>query len=325
MRRAGAALAALMVAGCGDGLLGQGYRGEPRFAYAGRLATSGGEPRSAHPLRAGIFWLPYDPTARWVEGSEATLIDGFERLGLPASARLVEQRSISVAVAFPGDFALNVFADPPAEAHVAENGISYGVLLVYADRDGDGAFDEGELAGGGPSQMVYFARRAMAADDADNPLERAVAPGYGLIELPLRCGAPPPTYALDPTFDVRVGAACAGEGDPICGGAGRCLQADFEGPLPGGYCVLPESALPEAEAERAPPSMALVETEKGGDELKAWYRACNSSAECRLGYTCQLDICLPDALSSLLLDAAIEIEATCAIEHEVERRQPGGG
>ncbi|MEZ4434265.1 MAG: hypothetical protein R3F65_17815 [bacterium] len=316
---------ALALVGCGDGLLDDGYRGEPRFTYAGQMATSGAEPIYTHPLRAGIFWLPYDPTALFAEGSEATYIDRFERLGLPADKRLVEQRSIAVAVAFPGYFELNVFGDPPPAAHVAANGVSYGVLLIYEDRDESGAFDDGELAGGGPSQMVYFARRPMTLDDPANPLERDVSPGYGLIELPLRCGAPLPDYPLDPDVNARVGAACAGEGDPICGGAGVCLLEDFEGPLPGGYCVLPISALPEREADRAPAGLTLVETENGGDELEAWYRACNSSADCRPGYTCQLDVCLPDQLSSLLLDRAIEIEATCAREHEVERRQPGGG
>lgn len=360
-----AAMAATLATACGDGLLDDAYRGEPRFSYAGQMATGGGEPLYQNPLRAGIFWLPYDPTALAVEDSEATLIDaaGFARLGLPPDAALVEQSSIEVAVAFPGYFAINVFADPPPEAYAADNGLSYGVVLIYEDRNRSGAFDEGELAGGGPSQMVYFARRALADDDPAHRLDRAVTPGYGLIELPLRCGAPLPTFEPHPDFDVRVGAACTD--DAACGTEGECLRGDFDGVLPGGYCVLPEAALAEACAETCaadcaascaaecaedqspacldpcadtcapacavdceedgPAGMTLVESEKAGIELKAWYQACGSSAECREGYTCQQDICLPDLQSSLLLDREVEIEGTCAIEHEVERRQPGGG
>ncbi len=320
MACAGLLLGAL---GCGDGLLGEQYRGEPRFSYAGQMATAGGEPLYTHPLRTGIFWLPYDPTALALEDSEATLIDGFERLGLAPGAALIEQSSIAVDVAFPGYFELNVFAEPPADAYVAENGVSYGVLLIYEDTNENGVFDEGELAGGGPSQMVYFAREAMAESAAENPLERTVSAGYGLIELPLRCGEPLPTYATEEGFDVLLGAACTG--DAACGGQGVCLERDYEGILPGGYCVLPLEVLPEADEDLATANMTLVETEKDGVELKAWYRACGSSAECRDGYTCQNDVCLPDQLSSLMLDRDIRIEGTCAIEHEVEQRQPGGG
>lgn len=322
-RLLGSALALLPALGCGDGLLGEQYRGEPRFSYAGQMATAGGEPIYTHPLRTGIFWMPYDPTAIALEDSEATLIDGFERLGLPPGAQLIEQSSIAVDVAFPGYFELNVFADPPANVYVADNGVSYGVLLIYEDTNENGVFDEGELAGGGPSQMVYYARQAMPEGQADNPLERTVSPGYGLIELPLRCGEPLPTYEKEVGFDVFLGAACTD--DAACGADGVCLQRDFEGVLPGGYCVVPIEVLPEVEADRATATMTLVETEKDGVELKAWYRACSSSAECREGYTCQNDVCLPDQLSSLLLDRDVRIEGTCAIEHEVEQRQPGGG
>lgn len=320
------ALGALAVAACGDGLLGEAYRGEPRFSYAGQMATSGAEPLYQHPLRAGIFWLPYDPVAMAVEDSEATLIDaaGFARLGLPPDAKLVEQNSIAVDVAFPGFFELNVFADPPSAAYAADNGVSYGVLLIYEDANENEAYDDGELAGGGPSQMVYFARRAMASGDAGNGLERDVSPGYGLIELPLRCGEDDATFEPDPQFGVPVGAGCARDAD--CGAQGVCLLEDYEGPLPGGYCVVPIEVYPEpANDEPQPPEyLTLVESEIGGIELKAWYQTCSSSAECRLAYTCQQDVCLPDLQSSLLLDRRIEIEGTCAIEHEVERRQPGG-
>ncbi len=323
-RRASLALLlAASLGGCGDGLLDARYRGEPLFAYSGQLASSGAEPVYVFALRAGVFWLPYDPTAQRVPGTESTVIEGFDRIeGIAPDAALVEQASIAVAVRFPGYFDLNVFAAPPADVHTTADGLSYGVLLVYEDRDGDARFDVGELVGGGPSQLVYYARGSLAADAT--PLARPVTPGYGLVELPLRCGVPLPEYPLDETYEVRVGAACTGEGDPACGPGGTCLLADLDGPLPGGYCVLDGGAIDVAGGVEPPETMALVETERDGVELEAWYRTCDATAGCREGYTCQQHICLPDGASPLLLDRTVEIEATCAEHHEVERREVGG-
>ena len=102
------------------------------------------------------------------------------------------------------------------------------------------------------------------------------------------------------------------------------LLADLDGPLPGGYCVLEDDAIDVRNGVEPPPTMARIETERDGRELEAWYRACASTAECRIGYTCQQHVCLPDGASPLVLDRTVEIEATCAEHHEIERREVGG-
>lgn len=315
-----AAVLGAALLGCGDGLLDAGYRGEPLFHFEGRVATDGSPLTATGPLRAGVFWLPYDPTTLDAAFAERTPIERLERLpGLAPGAALVEQDAIRVAVTFPGVFAINLFAPPPAGL----GPVRYAVVLLYADADGNGRMGPGERVGGATSTLLMHAARALPADAAQNPLGEPIAPGYAALHLPLRCGAPPPDDAIDPVYGVRIGARCApANAAADCGPGGACLLADLDGPLPGGYCVLPHEAI--APGEVAPPSMVLIETEHDGEELRAWYRACEASADCRDGYTCQEHVCLPADAPTLRLDPTAEIEAACAAFHEIERRERDG-
>lgn len=309
---------------CGDALLDARYRGEPLFSLGGKVASDGDQPDLDAPLRAAVFWLPYDPTTLGLAFAERTPIDDLDRIpGVAEGTRLVEQSAVSLDVRFPGVYEINVFAPPPDAARIGETPLRFGVVLLYADLDGDARMGDGERIGGATGQIVVYSDRAMGADDPQNPLDRAVAPGYLGVELPLRCGAEPPTYAPIEDFDARVGAPCAPETAAAdCGVDGTCLLEDFDGPLPGGYCVLDKLAIAD---EYAPPDgIALIETERDGRELEAWYRVCDHSDGCREGYTCQTHVCLPALSPALVLDPTAEIQAVCARYHELERREVGG-
>lgn len=318
------ALLAVFCAGamsCGDGLLDDGYRGERLFQFTGKVATTGGNPAYAA-LRSGVFWLPFDPTTLGPAYAERTPIEGLGTLpGLPPDAALVEQSSIAVQVEFPGDFEINIFAEPPPEARGGRD-LLYGVVLLYDDADGNGRYDEGEMVGAATAQMVVYAEQALTAANPDNTTDRPLDPGYALIELPLDCGATAPVFELDETYDVRVGAGCAPETAAAdCGAGGTCLLEDLDSPLPGGYCVLDIDAIPP---DTDPPeTMVEVETERDGVELIAYYKVCSKSASCREGYTCQNDICLPRQPPALILDPRTEIQDACREYHEVEVRERG--
>lgn len=314
----------VLVASCGDPLLDDGYRGEPLFSLGGKVASTGEQPDYDAPLRAGVFWLPYDPTTLGAAFAERTPIERLDRIeGVPEGAGLVEQGAVSLDVRFPGTFEINVFAPPPPAAKLGDGPLRYGVVLLYEDRDGDGHLGADERIGGATGQLVVYSDRPLAADAPDNPLDRAVQPGYLEVTLPLRCGAPPPAYEVDETYGARVGAACATETEAAdCGPEGTCLLEDYDGPLPGGYCVLDDGAIPR---DVDPPrTMRLVETERDGRELEAYYRRCGHTADCRVGYTCQGHVCLPALAPALVLDPTAEVEGTCAEYHEVERREVGG-
>ncbi|MCA9539351.1 MAG: hypothetical protein KC620_10720 [Myxococcales bacterium] len=314
------AAALAVTVGCGDGLLDQQYQGEPMFTFAGQVASDGAQPVYVAPLRAAVFWLPYDPTQLGAAFAERTPIDRLDRLpGLDANAHLVEQATIAVAVRFPGVFSINIFAPPPAEAIATDARLRFGVVLLYEDRDGDERMTPGEVVGAAPRQLVLFADQDLAADDTHNPTGAALPAGYAAVDLPLRCGVPSPEYDLDPMLDVRLGAACTGDGMDACGALGTCLTADLDGPLPDGYCVLLKDDLPTTA--QPPLTSALIETERDGNELEAWYRECMTSADCRPAYTCQQHVCLPAPAPALVLNGAVEVEAACAASHESESRQ----
>ncbi len=118
------ALALLLLAGCGEGLVDPDYRGEPLFRLEGQIRSVVELPPEVReaPIRASVFWNPE------------------VRPGAPA--RLLEQASTSAEVRFPATFVMTFFR-PPEPQHFAavQPPQAVGLILVYADLDADGRYD----------------------------------------------------------------------------------------------------------------------------------------------------------------------------------------
>jgi hypothetical protein len=271
--------------GCGDPLIEQGFRGEPMLTFEGQIGTSLGGSTSGDGLRAALFWSPAGDTE--------------------LSGELVEQPALSVAVAFPGTFEINVFEPPPAVAWRAPRSPwRVALVLLSQDADGNGRFSLDELRGGARNQAVLWAERALAA--AESPTGSALAAGYHAVRLPMPCGiVPAPTDGAD--CGVPLGAAC--EADADCGAAGVCLTRDLQTFWPGGYCVQPA-----VSGGCTPDTGILRRTSVGEIEASYWHRGCESPAECRVdaGYRCVEDACFPGEPALLVLDPRMKPGPLCA-------------
>lgn len=321
-RWATALVSAVALTSCGPGLVDQPYIGEPIYTFYGSIASNGQALPGAGPLQAGVFWLPYDPTTLGPDYAERTPIRNLESVpGVSPGAGLIELGEISVAVDFPGQFEINIFGYPSPEAFRG-GALLFGVVLLYEDRDLDTRYDEDELIGAATSQLLLYTERAMPHDDPNNPTALDLPAGYTEVRLPLPCGQALIGPVLDDVYDVVIGAACTPETEAeACGSAGVCFPEDLDGPLPDGYCVLPVEALVD---DVEPSSGVLVESEREGRSIEAYYQSCDSSQMCRLGYSCQNDTCLPEPEAALVLGSAIELEDACLEFHEVESRERGG-
>lgn len=209
MRGAIAAISALSVAGCGDALVGTDYRGDPIFKLEGRIASVGALPEAIEDASflVSMFWVP-------------TTTSTAERRLEPR-----EQPSVSTNVEFPATFVLRIF-EPPEDLHYASDDSSWviGLLLVYADMDGDSVFDPiggDQIIGGTLRRGILYARGPVEADASPNG--EALEPGFTLVDLPLRCPRepkatgdawnrdPPPPFNCDPRHPCRPGSVC----DPV--------------------------------------------------------------------------------------------------------------
>lgn len=290
---AGAAAFVLSTTGlgaCGDALVEQGFRGEPRLTFTGQIATANGDTTTAGPLRAALFWSQRGTTA--------------------LDATLVEQPAVSVAVQFPGTFEINVFDPPPDVAWTSPTaGYRVALVLIYEDVDADGrlTFDgteTTELRGGAQNQAVLWAERSLGS--AESPTGNALLPGYHAVHLPMPCAViAPPTRGAD--CGVPLGAACTD--DTNCGTGGRCLTQDAQTFWPGGYCIAPALV-----GGCEPNEGVLRRTRVDGTEAAFWHRRCETAADCRAdaGYTCLDDACYPGAPAALVLDRNLVPAALCA-------------
>ena len=263
--------AAMALVACSSPLVDSTYRGEPLFTFTGQVLQVAGFAPTGAPVRVSLFWSP----------------SGNTTLG---AADLIEQRAVSVDIAFPATFAIRVF-EPPEARHLTDNGIGVGLVLVYEDGNNNERLDAGELLGGASDRSVIFTRRAIA--DVASPTQRALSPGFQLVRMAASCGAASCSYPL--------GAACSGDAD--CGG-GTCLADDL---LPGGYCVLLADAAP------CVPSESALILDFASDGSSVFLAGCQRDGDCRVaeGYVCDLTsiqdaqdrghaigACLPEALAN---------------------------
>lgn len=186
------------LAGCGDPIAGDGYRGEP-------LLTLQGEVLNAEPLGAldgqpsvAVFWSA-----------------GPDREGAAEQAVEVETR-------FPAFYELNLYLPPPGEViHDSGRGDgavgTSGVVLLYVDEDADGAWsreDEPVIGAGEGTIVTWFETPPAGVPDLQ-------AREYGLQSTD-EDGCPefgPSEGDLVERTDLVVGEVCALLPDWDCDGA----------------------------------------------------------------------------------------------------------
>ena len=160
-------LYAAVLAGCGDGLVNSAYRGEPILRLEGALISIGpGAPNTGDAeILVSVFW----------NRSINTTPPDF-----------IEQTSVSTAIRFPQGFELRVF-EPPLDEHflVDDTRVAVGMLLLYADMDGNGSFTQGRdivMGGNGQSGLAYATE---AIPKASSPTGTDLPIGFSLLKLPL--------------------------------------------------------------------------------------------------------------------------------------------
>lgn len=156
-----------LVAGCGDGIVTDDYRGEPLFEMRGKIVTL--------IMMSPVEGQRYRAAAFWIRSSTTT-----------APSTLVEQASVSTEILLSGDFSLVFFRPPPDDAFSeADAQLAAGLALLYRDADLDGRYTEGtdELLGGTLRHGFFYAREPID----DGPLGRSIPAGFSSATLPLLC------------------------------------------------------------------------------------------------------------------------------------------
>lgn len=160
------ALAVALGWGCSDPLVDGNYRGEPLLEIRGKVQLLAND--SAKTPRTGWGWHdPRDDQAATIDLPPGDLrlalvwsIDGLDKKPRDAVTG-VEQQTVTTT-SFPSRYAIALYAPPPddllADAKGGEGRYALGLLVVYADANGDGEWgtDEDELIGGAPGRGVIY-------------------------------------------------------------------------------------------------------------------------------------------------------------------------
>ena len=248
--------------GC-DGSLAPGtYRGETLFQIDGIITDLRAGLNDDFALRASLFWA--DGTMLTTDPHE-----------------LEEQPSVDVQVEFPATFHFNIFDEPPASPNQPYR---LGQILVFHDRNSDGAMSMGEAVGGSTLHQLIYAWEPLEAESS--PIKRRLPAGLSVVPVPLPCELMPPTPASSRTdCGVPLGSPCSIDAD--CGADGWCL--DFSESLSEfglGYCVLPED-FPCVPRDAVQMDAVLFFDPRNEEEwVRVWVDACDTDADCRKGQHC---------------------------------------
>ena len=176
MRWCGPALAAAAgLWACGDPLVSRSYVGAAVYELEGTFQPAEGFDHAVDPatLRLGVFFAGYDTRG--------------------ALSNIIEHR-VEVDTAFTR-FVLRIFDEPAAEALTfspltedADNALGLGILVVYADLNGNGILEtggpEGEgvdlVVGAGGRDVIVYLRRPIAGATQAVELLGEIGAGYHL-------------------------------------------------------------------------------------------------------------------------------------------------
>lgn len=220
------------IAGCGEPLVDERYRGEPIFTARGQIdAQATATSFVDGVLRASIFW----------------------QTSLEKDGRLVEQLSLSTRVEFPSTIEVQVFY-PPSRAYFVESTTTapyaVGFLLLYVDVDEDRRFQEGRdrFVGGDLRNSFLYSPQRVTADRS--PTGTALSAGFSLVNLTTLCNWRRARTGQDPLPDYarcEVGRVCSA--GYACRAVTKvCAPAAYSGCGPaGGSCeggLICEAATP---------------------------------------------------------------------------------
>ncbi len=191
----------LLAGGCSDGLVDGGWPGEslltlqgPVVMRQGALGAEGAGAGAARTpsgqLKMAVLW------SQWSGGA-----------GPKVPVATVASQSVTTSE-FPARYRLELVAPPDADQLGNADGagrIGVGTLVVYVDRDDDGAYDASvdALVGGAPGRLLMY-----SPDGAVDSRLGTIAPGYQRWRVPKggACGGPgkPPPLTVDLSDEVPV-------------------------------------------------------------------------------------------------------------------------
>lgn len=275
----------LLVAGCGDALVGGDYLGEPIFRFPAETTSPALAMPGEHSLTVGLFWSP--------QGA----------VDVPATA-LVEQTSESRRIPTPYAFSFDLRDAPtPALLHRTASGATWGIarILGYDDENENGQRDDDEpLTAAAQDRLLLYAPKPVSAEDS--PTGFPLVAGYSLTSPGLRCRATPRRLG-DRVCEVPLGDACRSDSD--CGG-GQCTTT-FDGPWQGGACTIEEGP-----GACRPEGGTLVR----GRDGEVWAAACLTTSDCtrRPAYQCDMRTlaCLPLRGARIQVESPLELWPVCA-------------
>lgn len=251
---------ALLWCGCGDAQLSAEYRGTPLWSIDGRVDSGGVTPAAT--WRMALFFSPAG-------------------IGSYDYQNWIELRASGLRLQPSLNYQLNVFETPSAEmmardARGQSLGYAVGRVLVYDDRNGDGArgLDEPYI-GMQPTHAFYYLPDTLTAMQTQTV--GPVAVGFSRALLPLPCGMQPPAATDAATCGVPLGAQCGNDSE--CKG-GTCLR-ETNHPWPAGTCVLPDPPPTGCRPMQAAYMGRLRFSPTTSAIGRGFYlRACSSDADC---------------------------------------------
>ena len=184
-----AAWVSAMGMACGDPLVGPGFVGTPEVSIQGGVEQRGGRlPMDHGALQLGVFWVRSSTT-------DAT--------------RVEQETQVEPGLAA---YTLRLFdAPPPGALRFADGRVGLGVLVLYADRDGSGAFERARdlVLGAAPQHLVAYAREAALPVPGQASVTLPI--GYSVLvhDVPSACAFVAtegcrPEGAIAPTDAARV-------------------------------------------------------------------------------------------------------------------------
>ncbi|MGC4001571.1 MAG: hypothetical protein QM767_30570 [Anaeromyxobacter sp.] len=174
-----AACSALLLAGCGDELVGGDYPGEPLATLGGSMVPTP-ETELSGPVRLAVAWYP-----QWLSAEDPS--------GGAAPPTVVTE-DVEAQGTFPVEFRFPIYRPPPRAAQAPLGGGldgrgSFGVLLAYQDLDGDRQLDLIPEDGAPVDRVIGSsllgdprATFALVYVDSAQPAESGLAPGFNLVQ-----------------------------------------------------------------------------------------------------------------------------------------------
>ncbi|MEM6531354.1 MAG: hypothetical protein AAF654_01955 [Myxococcota bacterium] len=281
----------LVLAGCGDPLVGERYRGEALFVVAGQVQNNNEDLNFPVEVRLAVFW----------------------NQDLSGTA-LMEQPATATDVMNPSQYELVLVETPRASERLNGGALAVGFIGAYEDTDGDGRKSDAESFLGLAIPALIWAETPLSA--LETPFPVPIEAGFQVVGMPLLCDAPTPPLPTGGVCDsVPLHAPCQSNAD--CTDAGFCL-ANLNDAWPRGACGVAED-----NANGCRPSNSIYYRPRPEDRAPGagpgyFIQACTVDSDClREGdarpYRCDpgLGGCVPRRDARVLLRSDAEPQELC--------------